>query len=72
MSIRYVARAYRVPPRCSSTRSGCLPTVAAQDSFDTIATQTGRSSEEVLDIVQTTVATWQEAHPHRSVGRRSR
>jgi hypothetical protein len=63
MSARYVARAYRVPPRVLFEALGVSPEDHGARSFDAIAAQTGRSSEDVLAIVQTTVATWQEEHP---------
>ena len=63
MSVRYVARAYRVPPQMLFDALGASPDDHGTSSFDTIAAQTGRSSEEVLAIVQTTVAAWQETHP---------
>lgn len=63
MSVRYVARAYRVPPQVLFEALGVSPEDHGRSSFDAIAAQTGRSSEEVLAIVQTTVAAWQEEHP---------
>ena len=63
MSVRYVARAYRVPPQVLFQALGASPDDHGTSSFDTIAVQTGRSSEEVLAIVQTAVTSWQEARP---------
>ena len=66
MSVPYVARAYRLP---APELYGALG-VAPEDrdgrrfsTLDEIAVQTGRTSDEVLGIVRTTVTAWQETHP---------
>jgi hypothetical protein len=63
MSVRYVARAYRVPPEVLHDALGTTPDDHRGRSFDAIAAETGRSPEEVLAVVQTTVASWQQEHP---------
>lgn len=63
MSVPYVARAYRVPPPALFDALGISPEGRRMSTLDAIAEETGRSSEEVLTIVRSTVEAWQEANP---------
>src|SRR5215210_1368568 len=55
MSVPYVARAYRVPPPELFDALGVSPDGHRATTLDAIAAETGRSSDDVLAIVRTTV-----------------
>lgn len=61
MSVGYVSRAYRVPAPELHQALGVEPEGRPR-SFDEIAKETGRTSDDVLGIVRATVAAWQATH----------
>jgi hypothetical protein len=63
MPIRLVSRAYRVPePELHRALGVEQPEGRRSSTLDEIATRTGRSSEEVVEIVRQTVRDWQASH----------
>jgi hypothetical protein len=65
MSVPYVGRAYRVPEPELYRALGVEPEGRRTRPLREIARRTGRSSDEVLEVVRETVSAWQEAHPGR-------
>ena len=63
MSVPYVGRTYRVPPPELYRALGVSPEGHRTSTLDDIASETGRSSAEMLETVRATVRAWQEAHP---------
>lgn len=64
MPIRLVSRAYRVPePELYRALGVEEPPGRRGMTLDEIAAQTGRGSDEVVEIVRETVRTWQASHP---------
>jgi hypothetical protein len=63
MPVRLVSRSYRVPESELYRALGVEPEGRRTNTLDEIATQTGRTSDEVVAIVRTTVADWQANHP---------
>lgn len=63
MNVPYVGRAYRVPPQVLADALGIPENERDGSSFDTIATRSGRTTDEVLAIVRTTVTDWQQTRP---------
>ena len=62
MSVPYVSRAYRVPEPELFRALGTEPEGRRMRPLKEIATETGRSADEVVEIVRDTVATWQAEH----------
>jgi hypothetical protein len=63
MSVPYVGRAYRVPEPELYRALGVEPQGRRMRPLREIASETGRSSDDVLAIVRETVGAWQTAHP---------
>ncbi len=68
MSLPYISRAYRVPEpelyrALDVDREG-----RRMRSLDDIAAETGRSPDEIVEVVRATVTTWQETHPRPGPG----
>jgi len=65
MSVPYVGRAYRVPEPELFRALAVEREGHRMRPLREIASETGRSSDEVLEIVRETVTTWQSTHPGR-------
>ena len=63
MSVPYLSRAYRVPEQELYRALGVEPEGRRMRPLRDIASETGRSSDEVLEIVRETVTGWQTSHP---------
>jgi hypothetical protein len=63
MSVPYVSRAYRVPEDELYRALGVQPRDPRTRRLREIASETGRSSDEVVETVRETVSTWQAEHP---------
>ncbi len=63
MTLPYVGRAYRVPEPELGRALGITPEGRRTRTLAQIASETGRSSDEVVEIVRATVTEWQAAHP---------
>ena len=64
MPLRLISRTYRVPQPELAQALGITPEEGFRSaSLDEIAAQTGRSSDEVVEIVRETVREWQSTHP---------
>jgi hypothetical protein len=68
MSLPYISRAYRVPEPELYQALGIEREGRRMRSLNEIATETGRSPDEIVEIVRETVSAWQEAHPRSSPG----
>jgi hypothetical protein len=64
MSVPYISRAYRVPPPELYKALGVEPGDRERRSLREIASTSGRSSDEVLQIVRDVVLEWQSSHPN--------
>jgi hypothetical protein len=65
MSVPYVSRAYRVPESELYRALGVEPEGRRVHSLRDLARDTGRSSDEVVEVVRETVSAWQAEHPGR-------
>lgn len=63
MSVPYISRAYRVPESELYRALGVEPQGPRVRRLREIASESGRSSGEVVEIVRRTVADWQASHP---------
>jgi hypothetical protein len=63
MPVRLVSRTFRVPEPELYRALGVEPEGRRSSTLDEIAAQTGRSSDEVIQIVRETVRAWQASHP---------
>lgn len=63
MSLPYIGRAYRVPEPELYRALGVEPEGRRMRPLRDIASETGRSSDEVVATVRQTVTGWQAAHP---------
>jgi hypothetical protein len=63
MSVPYISRAYRVPPPELYKALGVEPGGRDRRSLREIASTSGRSSDEVLQVVREAVLAWQASHP---------
>jgi hypothetical protein len=63
MSLPYISRAYRVPEPELYRALGVVRAGRRMQRLREIASETGRSSDEVVGIVRETVGAWQESHP---------
>jgi len=63
MPLRLVSRSFRVPEPELYRALGIEPEGRRSNTLDEIAAQTGRSSDEVVEIVRETVSSWQTSHP---------
>jgi hypothetical protein len=62
MTVPYVARSYRVPETELYGALGIGRQGQRTNTLADIASETGRSSDETVEIVRTTVAAWQAEH----------
>jgi hypothetical protein len=63
MSVPYISRAYRVPAPELFRALGVEPQGPRVRPLHDIASESGRSSDEVVQIVRDTVTAWQASHP---------
>jgi hypothetical protein len=63
MPLRLVSRTYRVPEPELERALGIQPEGRRSSTLDEIASETGRSSDEVVAVVRQTVQDWQASHP---------
>jgi hypothetical protein len=63
MSVPYISRVYRVPPPQLYEALGVEPEGRQRRPLREIAQETGRSTDEVVQIVRETVLAWQASHP---------
>jgi hypothetical protein len=68
MSVPYIGRAYRVPEEEIFRALGTGPEGRRMRPLRQIADETGRSPDEVVEIVRQTVTTWQAEHPRPPPG----
>lgn len=63
MSVPYISRAYRVPEPELYRALGVEPQGPRVRRLREIASESGRSSDEVVEIVRGTITDWQASHP---------
>ncbi len=63
MTVPYVARTFHVPPEVIFHALGVSPAGHERASLNDLAAETGRSPDEVVATVRSTVASFQATHP---------